>query len=231
MEDPLGKFYIKKPVSVEAVLELLSNNQYGLAALNLLLNALEGKLDSADHGLSALKALLDTILVDTETTLENKLDAIDALVDAVEDKLDDGTTGLAALKALIDAIEAKLDNAGYGLEAIYGRIGGASTEATYSLPNDTVENTAFTITPTGAQRITLMLDLTNLVQNADIRIKYDMHGDGAPFPTMETFNWTTGMDDIVYFREISGQRAVVVTVQSTVAQGAVKDIDYEYVLG
>ncbi|GAH59075.1 unnamed protein product, partial [marine sediment metagenome] len=78
---------------------------------------------------------------------------------------------------------------------------------------------------------TIMLDLSNLVQNADIRIKYDMHGDGAPPPTMETFNWTIGMDDIVYFREISGQRAVEVTVQSIVAQGAIVAIDYEYVLG
>lgn len=118
------------------------------------------------------------------------------------------------------------------LKDIYDRIGGVSTEATYSLPNDIAENSAFTITPTGCQRISsIMLDLSNLVQNADIRIKYDVHGDGAPFPTMETFNWTTGMDDIVYFREISGQRAVEVTVQSLVAQGAAKDIDYEYVLG
>ncbi|MBA7630678.1 hypothetical protein ES703_38202 [subsurface metagenome] len=109
--------------------------------------------------------------------------------------------------------------------------GGTPTEGTYSLPNDVAENSAFTITPTGAQRMTFMLDLSNLVQNVDIRIKYDMHGDGGAKPTMETFNWTTGMDDIVYFREISGQRAVEVTVQSVVAQGAAKDIDYEYVSG
>jgi len=119
------------------------------------------------------------------------------------------------------------------LADIYNRIGGASTEATYALPNDLVENTAFTIpasTP-AAQKAFIMLDLSNLVQNADIRIRYDVHGDGAAFPVMETFNWTVGMDDIVYFREISGQRAITVTVQSTVVQGAIVDIDYEYVLG
>jgi len=120
-----------------------------------------------------------------------------------------------------------------GLDDIHDRIGGASTEGTYSLPNDLVENTAFTIpagTP-GSQRMTLQLDLSNLVQNVDIRVKYDMHGDGAVIPIMETFNWTVGMDDIVYFREISGQRAVTVTVQSLIVQGAVKDIDYEYTVG
>jgi len=116
---------------------------------------------------------------------------------------------------------------------IYNRIGGASTEATYALPNDLVENTAFTIpasTPDG-QKAFIILDLSNLVQNADIRIRYDVHGDGAAFPIMETFNWTVAMDDVVYFREISGQRAITVTVQSTIAQGAIMDIDYEYVLG
>jgi|GEM_PF-5182518 len=109
---------------------------------------------------------------------------------------------------------------------------GVPVEGTYSLPNDVAENTAFTITPIATRQVsTIMLDLSNLVQNADIRVRYDMHGDGAPFPIMETFNWTVGMDDIVYFRAISGQRAVSVTVQSTIAQGAAKDIDYEYVIG
>jgi len=114
---------------------------------------------------------------------------------------------------------------------IFDRVGGTSTEGTYSLPNDLVENTAVTITPTGTQRMTFQLDMSNLVQNVDVRIKYDMRGDGAVYPIAETFNWTVGMDDIVYFREISGQRAIIITVQSLVVQGAIKDIDYEYVLG
>ena len=119
------------------------------------------------------------------------------------------------------------------LEAISLAIAGVSTEATYSLPNDVAENAAFTIpAPTPLNnRVFIMLDLSNLVQNADIRIRYDMHGDGAVFPIMETFNWTVGMDDIVYFREISVQRAITVSVQSTLAQGAIVDIDYEYVIG
>lgn len=119
------------------------------------------------------------------------------------------------------------------LTALVVALGGTPTEATYALPNDVVENTAFTILASSplSNRVFIILDLSNLVQNADIRIRYDMHGDGAPFPVMETFNWTVGMDDIVYFREISGQRAVQVTVQSAIAQGAIVDIDYEYVLG
>ncbi len=142
-----------------------------------------------------------------------------------------------ATNAVIDAHETSQIVAEQTIEQdhkdIYDRIGGASTEATYALPNDVAENAAFTIPALSplVSRIFIMLDLSNLVQNADIRIRYDMHGDGAPFPIMETFNWTVGMDDIVYFREISGQRAITVTVQSIIAQGAIVDIDYEYVLG
>lgn len=119
------------------------------------------------------------------------------------------------------------------LTALVVALGGVPTEATYAHPNGVGESIAFTTpAPTPlSNRVFIMLDLSNLTQNADIRIKYDMHGDGAPFPTIETFNWTVGMDDIVYFREISGQRAVQVTVQSALAEGAARDIDYEYVLG
>lgn len=149
----------------------------------------------------------------------------------------DVTNNGGATNTVIDAHEISQIVAEQTIEQdlrdIYDRIGGTPTEGTYSLPNDVAENTAFTIpasTPL-AQEISLQLDLSNLVQNADIRIRYDMHGDGAPFPIMETFNWTVGMDPIVYFREIAGQRAVQVTVQSVIAQGAILDIDYEYVRG
>lgn len=149
----------------------------------------------------------------------------------------DVTNNGGATNTVIDARETSQIVAGQTIEQdlrdIYDRIGGAPTEGTYALPNDVAENTAFTI-PAGtplSREISLQLDLSNLVQNADIRIRYDMHGDGAPFPIMETFNWTVGMDPIVYFREIAGQRAVQVTVQSIIAQGAILDIDYEYVLG
>lgn len=146
----------------------------------------------------------------------------------------DVTNNGGATNSIIDSHETSQITAEQTIEQdladIYNRIGGASTEGTYSHPSGVAEGTAFTIAA-AMQRVFLLLDLSNLTQNATIRVKYDVHGDGAPFPTMETFNWTVGMDDIVFFREISGQRAVEVTVQSAVAEGVPRDIDYEYVLG
>ncbi len=106
----------------------------------------------------------------------------------------------------------------------------APTEATYSHPSGVAEQTAFTIAITRPTEVkTIILDLTNLTQNADIRIRYDRAGVGA-YPVMETFNWTVGMDDIVYFRQITCTHNVRVTVQSAIAEGVARDIPYEYSL-
>jgi hypothetical protein len=99
------------------ITDLLSNGTHGLAALKVLIDAVEAKLDDGTTGLAALKALIDAVeaKLDDGTT---GLAALKVLIDAVEAKLDDGTTGLAALKALIDAVEAKLDDGTTGLAAL-----------------------------------------------------------------------------------------------------------------
>jgi len=72
--------------------------------------AIEAKLDHVDHGLAALKTLLDSILEDTETTLEAKLDVIDGIVgDILVDTETTLEAKLDAIDALVDAVEAKLD--------------------------------------------------------------------------------------------------------------------------
>ncbi|MFC1915205.1 hypothetical protein ACFLW4_00700 [Chloroflexota bacterium] len=69
------------------------------------------------YGLSALKALIDTIGIDLDNGSYG-LAALETLIAAIEDKLDDGTTGLVALKVLIDALESELDNGTYGLAVL-----------------------------------------------------------------------------------------------------------------
>ncbi|GAI95025.1 unnamed protein product, partial [marine sediment metagenome] len=53
-----------------------------VATLTALVNAIEAKLDSPAHGLAALKALIDAILVDTGTTLPTTLAEIAGYIDA-----------------------------------------------------------------------------------------------------------------------------------------------------
>jgi len=122
-------------VTLQDIEDKLDNAQWGLAALKALIDAIEAKLDDPTSGLANLKSLIDD--------LENKLDdgtyglaALKALLDALEGKLDDGTTGLAALKALLDALEAKLDDGTYGLSALKALIDaleGKLDDATYGL--------------------------------------------------------------------------------------------------
>ena len=86
-----NEFVLRGLVSHE-VDEIISIADYkcGLVkGILVTLQDIEDKLDNAEHGLAALKALID----------------------AVEAKLDDGTWGLEALKDLLDALEAKLDKA------------------------------------------------------------------------------------------------------------------------
>jgi len=124
---------------IGTILSEIQNGSYGLYALKVLIDAVEGKLDNGTYGLSALRTLLIDIegtgftpdvdslvnirgyVDEIEGLLKNAsygLSALKTLIDAVEGKLDNATYGLNALKTLITAIEGKLDNATYGLSAL-----------------------------------------------------------------------------------------------------------------
>jgi hypothetical protein len=105
-----------------------------------------------------------------------------------------------------------------------------SVPGTHAHANNIGEQVAITIpAPANVSVVeTIYLDLVNLTQNADIRIYYQI--DGANYRVIETFNWTVGMDDGVYFRNIGISNPVQVTVQSTALEGAVRDIPWEYIL-
>jgi hypothetical protein len=100
--------------------ETFSKSTHSLQAI------VDDLLAHGDHGLIALKALIDTI--DTELNSGTYgLAALEANVTTINGKLDDGTIGLAALKALIDALDAELGNGTYGLSALKTLIDGAVT--------------------------------------------------------------------------------------------------------
>ena len=110
-----------------------------------------------------------------------------------------------------------------------GGSGGAPFEGVYSHPSGVAEQIVLTQAIAWPMEFkSLYLDLVNLTQNATVRVKYQI--DGANYRTIETFNWTVGMDDGLYFREIAVNHNVQVTLQSAIAEGAARDVPYEYFL-
>lgn len=92
------------------------------------------------------------------------------------------------------------------------------------------EQTIFTFTPGKDTKVhNIWLDLVNLTQNTTIRLKHQI--DGVNYRTFEAFDWTTGMDDGVYFRDVAIAigRALQVTIQETADEGADRDIPYYFI--
>ena len=104
--------------SLQAIVDnLLAHGTYGLSALKALIDTLQSELDNGSYGLAALGTLIAAV----ETKLDDGttgLAALEAIIDALGAELGNGIYGLAALKALIDAIELKLDNGTSGLDAL-----------------------------------------------------------------------------------------------------------------
>ncbi len=91
------------------------------------------------------------------------------------------------------------------------------------------EQIVFTYVPLRETRLnTIWLDLVNLTQNCDIRLYHQI--DAVNYRVFETFNWTVGMDDGVYFRNVALDtgRNLQLTVQETADEGADRDIPWYY---
>jgi hypothetical protein len=117
--------------------------------------------------------------------------------------------------AEVAAIEAKLD-----LVIVAG---------TFTYLDAGGEQVAFTFTPPQNVKLgTIWLDLATLTQNTTIRLYHQI--DGVNLRIFETFNWTTGMDDGVYFRDIdlANGQALVLTMQEAADEGANRDIPFYY---
>jgi hypothetical protein len=91
------------------------------------------------------------------------------------------------------------------------------------------EQVVFAFTPPQNVKLgTIWLDLAALTQNTTIRLYHQI--DGVNYRVFETFNWTTGMDDGVYFRDIAlatGQN-LQLTMQEAANEGADRDIPFYY---
>lgn len=167
------------------------------------------RLDHADHGLTALKALID----------------------AVEGKLDDGTTGLAALKGLLNTLETKSDAIATQTDKLAGAapVSGAVADAWFAekelvtLGADNVKNKVHL----------LVVGIQNLVGNVNIRMYMRVNGvERMIFPPKPT-TWNVATDSpgvCVINGTIGIHEAVRVTVQSDNAADNGASVDYDYML-
>jgi len=131
----------------------------------------------------------------------------------------------AALTAAQEAAIARITAA---RATIWDNHMGNTIASSYNLPNDTVENTAITLTITTRRYVdNIYLDLVNLTQNCTIRIKNEI--DGANARTVDTITWTTADDDGVIIAGFATDTDTTVTIQSAVAQGAIKAIPYRII--
>jgi len=133
-----------------------------------------------------------------------------------------------ALALITAARAASIDRITAAVATIWANQTGNTISDSYNLPNALVENTAITLTITSRRYVdNIYLDLVNLAQNCTTRIKNEI--DGATARTCDTITWTTEDDDGVIIAGFATDTDTTITIQSAVAQGAIKAIPYRII--
>jgi len=134
---------------------------------------------------------------------------------------------VAALTALVVALTANVATLTANVADVETKLDLVIVPGVFTYLDAGGEQVVFTYIPLRETRLnTIWLDLVNLTQNTDIRVYHQI--DGANYRVFETFNWTVGMDDGVYFRNIALAvgRNLQLTIQETADEGADRDIPF-----
>lgn len=101
------------------------------------------------------------------------------------------------------------------------------TTGSFSLTSSTDETTAITFAPTQNNIVKgIWLDFTNMTQTLTVRAKYQI--DGTNLRTFYEDTWTTAdPDGYLISGDIPVDDTLTVTLQSTIAEGASRDIPYQ----
>jgi len=169
--------------------------------------------------IAALTALVVALMADVG-------DASTATLGSIFGILGDPATDLATDIATIIAALIIIDTEVGDLE---GKLDLVVVPAVFAYLNAGLEQTAFTFTPaTNVKLSSIWFDLATLTQNTTIRLKHQI--DGANYATFQTFQWTTGMDNGVYFRglALADARPLQASFQEVADEGADRDIPYYY---
>lgn len=121
----------------------------------------------------------------------------------------------------------------YGLPATMRQVEKlAGSEGGYAslYTGDTTEKIIRTIETTTRKKLhSFFMDLSNLTQDATIRVKHKV--DGTNFRTIKTTAWTVGDDPGYYFDEaLAIAQDLQVTLQSAVAEAEMRTVPYYYIL-
>jgi hypothetical protein len=103
-----------------------------------------------------------------------------------------------------------------------------ATTSTFTLTSDTSEHTIVTLTPTSVEQVTnFYLDLSELTQNCTLRVYLKIDGVNYVELTGMTVMCAAGTKGMPLKDHVI-DTAWKLTIQSTVAEGASRDIDYRY---
>jgi len=133
-------------------------------------------------------------------------------------------TDLAGVLTVVNNIVVQINNLDVDIEAVEEKLDLEVLQMGFKYLDAGGEQTIFTLNVVRPIKLnSFFLDLTELTQNSDIRVKID----GV---TVETYNWTTGKDKGLYFREITvpANVPVVVTMTETADEGAERNIPCYY---
>ena len=217
-----GEFYIKgkaEKVNIKGLEDRLDSPVFGLAVLQALIDAANGKLDDGTSGLAALKALLD----------------------AMTAELEDPSYGLAGILSEINASEAKIDIVDALIDAIKSQTDKlAGAVPLIGIQNNNWQAAEQELVTIGANDTrnkvhSLFVDIHNLIGNITIRAYIQVNGvERQVFPPKggTTFNVPGG--DAPAIPVIDGtigiHEAMRVTVQSDNAADNGQAVDYDALL-
>jgi hypothetical protein len=103
-----------------------------------------------------------------------------------------------------------------------------STNGTFTLTSDTSEHTIVTLTPTSVEQVTnFYLDLSELTQNCTLRVYLKIDGVNYVELTSMTLTVAAGTKGLALKDHVI-DTAWKLTIQSVVAEGASRAIDYRY---
>jgi len=115
------------------------------------------------------------------------------------------------------------------IDKLISNLAGFELVSSENLPNDTAENTIIEITTSSRQKLdSIWLDFVNLVQDVTIKVYHKI--DGANYRQYDEYSWSVTEEDGILISNVTINNDWKLTVTSTIAQGSILAIPYNYII-